>query len=1499
MSADEAPTAARSTTGSLAASRSRRGPSQQVSARHKALAQLKRAQAGDYHYEVPEELTDHVYDYVSEAEYGQRVQARQAEAFIVDDEDTGLYVEDGREIFDEEHSEDEADQAPGRRRGTWLSTPGAKQKKKAAASGSGPDRGATRGHIKNMLLAMPGKKSTPLDSQKSVAEDELLASLLDQVKPKSGGSSGGMKKKKPWGHPKVTSNKESVGTAALSSPINPFARPRSTGIRKPKTPLATRNPECHEDLSALDTLARDSDTTASQFIEDDFPDDDGNDHHLPNHPDEEDLANLLEEDGDEFQAEPMDESVTDLTPDTNRGFQETAKTKSKADLSNWTMPEDQFRGHQQTQSAPEWKLESGDLPLVSNKHGEKVLRMYWLDAFEDPFKQPGKIWLFGKVFIQRAGTHVSCCLQVNRIMRRIFLLKRASKYDMKAKCDTGIEVAIGDVYNEFDQKVAARYKIAEHRSKMSEMNYAFELADVPDRGEYLEVQYDPQYPALPSNLQGETFSRIFGANQSSLEHFLISRKFKGPSWIEIKMPQATKAPMSWCKVEALCENSDHVSVLYDKPPPMPPLTVLSLNMKTTINAKTKLNEIALVSGLVHDEVYLDRPAPKEPFKYHFCALTRPSDQIWPFDFQRAQGQANAIKLEKMDSERALLAFLLAKMVKIDPDIILGHDITGFDLDVLLHRTVINKVPNWSRLGRLKRIQAPMFKGKLAERMAVTGRLVCDLKISAKELIRSKSYELGVLVDKLLGKDVEDRIEVTCEDMAKAYENSKALLHAAQLSSEDALDTLKCVYELNALPLALQITQVAGNVMSRTLLGGRAERNEYLLLHAFSDRGFIFPDKTYGKKKIGKDDDQDEGETLGSGEIGKPGRKKPSYTGGLVLEPKKGFYDHFILLMDFNSLYPSIIQEYNICFTTVNRRQVKAELNEDGESKHQVEEFVPDLPPSTSTPGVLPTEIKKLVDSRRSVKQLLKNPELSPEQRMQYDIRQMALKLTANSMYGCLGFSHSRFYAKPLAALVTSRGREILMQTKHLVERMNLEVIYGDTDSIMINTNSIDYDEVFKLGFKIKQEVNKMYKLLELDVDGVYRYMLLLKKKKYAAVTMERKPDGHLVTNTELKGLDIVRRDWSKLAADAGKVILDRILSDVSADDRVAYIHEKLEILANDLREGRIPLSSLAITKQLTKNPNEYAEKKAQPHVQVAIRLNSKGGKKLKAGDTVEYVICDDGSNLPATQRAYHVEEVKDRPDLKVDINYYLAQQLHPVVCRLCDPLDGTDASRIAQSLGLNPDEYRRSNVRDRTEDTNVELNQDKYRQCQKLEIACPHCHEKVVVDGPDRLSDRIWIPFLLECPMPKCRQPLFNQIGKIQNKITLMARQHINKFTLGTITCEDPACSGRSRQLPLRFHNAYPLCPTCDKGGNMYKEYTDKELYVQFEYLLSLFDLSHSKVDMKAAPTMSKCFESYFILKNHVERIIQSNQYSLVNLKQIYQAFHSLKVAKLRNAKRV
>jgi DNA polymerase alpha subunit A len=104
-------------------------------------------------------------------------------------------------------------------------------------------------------------------------------------------------------------------------------------------------------------------------------------------------------------------------------------------------------------------------------------------------------------------------------------------------------------------------------------------------------------------------------------------------------------------------------------------------------------------------------------------------------------------------------------------------------------------------------------------------------------------------------------------------------------------------------------------------------------------------------------------------------------------------------------------------------------------------------------------------------------ERNPLVRQQLDIRQKALKLTANSMYGCLGFTFSRFYARPIAAMVTAMGREALQRTVDTAtNQLGLDIIYGDTDSVMINSNSTDLAVVKEMGNLVKKEVNKLYKV---------------------------------------------------------------------------------------------------------------------------------------------------------------------------------------------------------------------------------------------------------------------------------------------------------------------------------------------------------------------------------------------------------------------------------------
>lgn len=681
-------------------------------------------------------------------------------------DDDGEYVEDGREIFDEEEEEEQR----GRK--------GEKKKKRKQDDVEEEEKKAKkRGNIKNMLLNMQGKKGKEEAKEQKLQDDQVLESLLGEIKS----SSNPVLKKK-----KVVKDNEEAGRA----PVNPFVRPKATGIKKvkevkvkeekvDKEDMLSILDDHDEEIAEMEVETKVEDVTPSQNIEEVT---------------EAELSSMME---DDFIEEEFSQKVEPEKPK-NRGFQQIKDEGMKEkDLSKVKSSQMQFQSNVKTEApvVVDIKLEQGNLPLTKNDAGEDVLRMYWLDAFEDPFKHPGTIWMFGKVWIEKANAFVSCCLTVRNIKRQIFLLKRENKFDSKLKKEVeGDEVSMEDVYKEFNGKIAERYKISEFRSKTSEKFYAFEHTDVPNQSEYLEVQYSAKYPALPSELTGETFSRVFGANQSSLENFLISRKIKGPSWLEIKTPKASSPPTSWCKVEAICENPNFMSVMTSKSmPPPPPLTIMALNLKTTVNPKTMLNEIVLVSGLVHNEFYLDKAAPKdEPFRAHFCAISKPSDEVWPFDFNKVLSQ-NAGKgpdIKKMDSERALLGFLLAKISNIDPDIIIGHDITGFDLDVLLHRTVFNKIPHWSRLGRLKRSQAPNFK--VSDKQAMTGRLVCDLKISAKELIRCKSYELGALAERLLNKKMEDRIQIGCEEMRKAYDKSQALMNVIKIGLGEADDTLKVI-----------------------------------------------------------------------------------------------------------------------------------------------------------------------------------------------------------------------------------------------------------------------------------------------------------------------------------------------------------------------------------------------------------------------------------------------------------------------------------------------------------------------------------------------------------------------------------------------------------------------------------------------------------------------------------------------------------------------------------
>lgn len=1445
-----------SDSGSFVASRARR-EKKSKKGRQEALERLKKAKAGEkYKYEV-EDFTG-VYEEVDEEQYSKLVQARQDDDWIVDDDGIG-YVEDGREIFDDDLEDDALDAGEKGKDGKARNKDKRNVKKPAVTKPN---------NIKSMFIACAGKKTA--DKAVDLSKDDLLGDILQDLNTET---------------PQITpppvtilKKKRSIG----ASP-NPFSVHTSTAVpsgkiaspvsRKepPLTPIPLKRAEFAGEPIQVESTEEEQESGAMEFEDGDFDE--------PMETEEVDLEPMAAKAWDQ-ESEPAEEVKQEA--DSGKGTMSDLG-RFLPDVSCWDIDQEGDSSF----SVQEVQVDSSQLPLVKGADEEQVFHFYWLDAYEDQYNQPGVVFLFGKVWIESAETHVSCCVMVKNIERTLYFLPREMKIDLNTGKETGTPVSMKDVYEEFDEKIATKYKIMKFKSKPVEKNYAFEIPDVPEKSEYLEVKYSAEIPQLPQDLKGETFSHVFGTNTSSLELFLMNRKIKGPCWLEVKSPQLLNQPISWCKVEAMALKPDLVNIIKDVSPP--PLVVMAFSMKTMQNAKNHQNEIIAVAALVHHSFALDKAAPKPPFQSHFCVVSKPKDCIFPYAFKEVIEKKN-VKVEVAATERTLLGFFLAKVHKIDPDIIVGHNIYGFELEVLLQRINVCKAPHWSKIGRLKRSNMPKLGGRsgFGERNATCGRMICDVEISAKELIRCKSYHLSELVQQILKTE---RVVIPTEDIRNMYSESSQLLYLLEHTWKDAKFILQIMCELNVLPLALQITNIAGNIMSRTLMGGRSERNEFLLLHAFYENNYIVPDKQIFRKpqqKLGDEDEEIDGDTNKY----KKGRKKAAYAGGLVLDPKVGFYDKFILLLDFNSLYPSIIQEFNICFTTVQRVASEAQkVTEDGE-----QEQIPELPDPSLEMGILPREIRKLVERRKQVKQLMKQQDLNPDLILQYDIRQKALKLTANSMYGCLGFSYSRFYAKPLAALVTYKGREILMHTKEMVQKMNLEVIYGDTDSIMINTNSTNLEEVFKLGNKVKSEVNKLYKLLEIDIDGIFKSLLLLKKKKYAALVVEPTSDGNYATKQELKGLDIVRRDWCDLAKDTGNFVIGQILSDQSRDTIVENIQKRLIEIGENVLNGSVPVSQFEINKALTKDPQDYPDKKSLPHVHVALWINSQGGRKVKAGDTVSYIICQDGSNLTASQRAYAPEQLQKQDNLTIDTQYYLAQQIHPVVARICEPIDGIDAVLIATWLGLDPTQFRVHHYH-KDEENDALLggpaqltDEEKYRDCERFKCPCPTCGTENIYDNVFDGSGTDMEPSLYRCSNIDCKASPLTFTVQLSNKLIMDIRRFIKKYYDGWLICEEPTCGNRTRHLPLQFSRTGPLCPACMKA-TLRPEYSDKSLYTQLCFYRYIFDAEcaleklttdHEKDKLKKQFFTPRVLQDYRKLKNTAEQFLSRSGYSEVNLSKLF-----------------
>ncbi len=1455
---------------------------------------LKRSQ----HYENDED--DDAYEYMDEDQYQQYVKRRKEEGdFVVDDDGTG-YVDDYGD--EKETNVDKLRESLGLRGAGKMSSQ--KGKKKFVNDGSNRDVTAM---FKNMSKQQRKTVVGPHMEQEN-DDDHLdnagIEGMLDDLVANQGRqgrhsrsskkkrSSSSSKKKRRSGKKVKTSHFQDIGSI--------FDQTGSDEDLKASRPITQgHNPDDQEDACSMPEVPEEDEEMGGGDAEGDTAMKNV-DEKADKKGDEEEKVDLKAKLKAAFRKKAVraapKKQEDPVTPPYDRG---SGVTFMSTPPPLFSMTKSEFSGDAADEDNSQPLGEGAAPELEKAQDGSKYVDMFWMDMYENYYTVKGKVYMFGKVWNESARQHVSCCVEVNNVMRVLYVLPRKT---MKGSDEP---VEFQQVYDEVGSVVRSKLRKdasgqVVYKVRKTKLKYAFELPGVPlEETEYLEVQYPLAAEAEPfsTSLSGKTFSHVFGTNQSGIEQVVISRDLMGPSWVRLKNPEFVSSKKSWCKMHAVLDSPRAITSLKTlltkegsdvKSIPDPPkMRVLSLSIKSIVSETTKTHEIMMATGLLREGIELvgatqEASNPRHVKPFTLVCGTNTGAGAMPHGYKELAKKATA-HVAVLPNERALLSLLAAKLQKLDPDVIVGHNIRNFTLDVLFTRLEALNVGSWSKFGRLNLSRMPRKtsdgSGFYAGANLTPGRLLLDTYSTAKELLLGqRSYSLTELCRTQLNTN---RMDVQNQQVPFFYESKEKLAKLVNCNEADAWLTLRLSFRLEALPLTMQLSNLGGNLWSRTLSGGRAERIEYLLLHEFYRKGYVVPDKYSGRSNKSNKKTKS-----------KSAARKPKYDGGLVLEPKRGLYDKFILLLDFNSLYPSIIQEYNICYTSVERSRGEQSAGD------SVEAELPPLPDRQQHPdlAILPSLIKNLVDKRRLVKRALKT-ESDPSKRSQLDVRQKALKLTANSMYGCLGFESFRFFARPVAALVTAQGRSILQNTVDITQnKLGYEVVYGDTDSIMVNTNSTDLEEVTKIGARIKREINKLYNLLEIEQDGVFKSMLLLKKKKYAALCVKGvndTPDGKvIVTEKETKGLDLVRRDWCPLSKRVGHTVLDFILSGKEYDDIVENIHEYLDKVATDIKERNIDIQEFIITKGLNKNPKDYPDAGNQPHLQVALAMLEQK-KPVSTGDHIPYIICKttrkeypkrlkeamekqkqqgggDDVKMEATApapakgpsekqgsyalRAFHPDEIKYAPKgvLEVDYDWYLKQQIVPPTQRLCDPIKGTSASQIAEHLGLDPKEFKQSSYNAQDEDAEFNLveisDEERYKECDRVNVCCFNCDlqydfpgavampsdtesillkagEKEKAMGVDKLKTRNG----LLCP--RCDTP--HDMSYIANVFTLEARKAVNKYYKGWNVSEDPSIDLRTRQQSL--HGS--MFVVNGRRCMLKPEYNATQLYVQLRYLEYLVNL--------------------------------------------------------------
>jgi DNA polymerase elongation subunit (family B) len=703
------------------------------------------------------------------------------------------------------------------------------------------------------------------------------------------------------------------------------------------------------------------------------------------------------------------------------------------------------------------------------------------------------------------------------------------------------------------------------------------------------------------------WKRVHNAKQSTVERFILERSLRGPSWVGAKHLRPTSTTdfgSLTTKTHFMVPHPEHISV-HDVHPTKKPVRFVM----AAFHATWEHTEPVMCTICIWTCVNIESTQLQEEYQQTFHFMKRGADIV----------QEQSKNVWYIRDKADLLSKVAMLLHKKDVDILLFGDMKAEtshlrdDLHIFERRT----------------------GGKTSEYFNYSshGRLLVDIHDMAQT----------VLVDPLSDYSIESLIAKAGLDLKENNEEGqhapfKPLL-TLNREARIPLQVARLCMHWQFLMLARNVANICGTTWQQALRGTQRVRIDMLFQHALYQRNLLYPEKKAY-------------ETYTVDGVVQPRRKMksaPQFEGGKQWTPKPGLYNTIVLLLDYNSMYPNIIREFNLCFTGR---------------------------------GILPQLIGTMIEERAQLQAQCNALNPSDPAVASLQIRIRAVKIVSNAIFGVFAFENFRFHCVELARRIAEYGRECIAFSAEALPPNSL--ISGHTDSLMMDTGTTDPEVVQQLETQLLRTINSRHKYLRMSVRGRYRYTIIIQKSNYMYLTMPPESvvgyiGGHALASSACTWI----RKWYQ-------TIVECIFNSLpeyawtTTDQLVQHIYR----LVDKASTTQLEEPNEALVSWVRINQVMYSSPETQPHVQIVKRLNLSSN----VGQSVPMIYSTQphaGSEHRASY-AYHPSELGE--STPIDYVHY-CHELFNSIEKMLLLIPGIDMDRVAKSMGIaHTSASKRSNV---------------------------------------------------------------------------------------------------------------------------------------------------------------------------------------------------------------